>query len=296
MRSYDSWRDLAPVLKSSGRIWLYMAEFGVLAAVSLSDLPLVLKIVCWAIGALVLGVFGKVTYSLGRRLETEEALPILERDRRAPVIYLRSFTADRSSIQGDLPAQGADTDEDLYASLLGDLGPMITVGRPGEPVPPIGVPRLYVQDEHWVKCVTEFMQKSRLIILQYGMSAGLRTELDIAFTLDPRRVLLSFPGEAQWEHFRAARSLPATDKPVALLGFRDGWTPRVVAVHEQMDFGNPYHGVGKFAADVPPADSPQWSWSRAGYWPFAEPRPAPAPGAFPWSAGTPGSGRGRSLL
>lgn len=294
MRSYDSWRDLAPVLKSSGRIWLYMANFGVAVAVYLSDLPIVLKIVLWAAGTVVLGVLGKVTYSLGRRLETEEALPLLERDSRAPLIYLRSFTADRSSIQGDLPAPGSDSDEDLCASLLADLGSMIAVGRPGEPVPPIGVPRLYVKDEYWVKCVTEFMQKSRLTVIQYGVSPGLRTELGIAFGLDPRRVLLRFPGEADWEHFRAARGLPATDKPVALLGFREGWEPRLVAMHENTDFGNPYRGVDQFVADVPPADPPQWSWSRTGYWPFAEPRPTP--GTLPLSLGTARTGRGPSLL
>ena len=69
-------------------------------------------------------------FNLGRRMRQADAVDLLNRDHRAPVIFLRSFGDD------ELPDPTligmARTIEERLVKALALLGPVIAVGHPGE--------------------------------------------------------------------------------------------------------------------------------------------------------------------
>lgn len=97
-------------------------------------------------------------------------------DNRAPVLLLRSFVDD--SIPLFAWRSQSNTLEDLLEARLNRHGPVITLGRPGEQLPPTGAAREYILHNHWQVKITELLQQSRLVVLIAGISQGIGWELD----------------------------------------------------------------------------------------------------------------------
>nr|ALS90558.1 MetaGeneMark_Unknown Function [uncultured bacterium] len=111
-------------------------------------------------------------------------------DRRRPIIYLRSFyeEAEPDAIYYDK----AKTDETL-AQVLKTTGPLIAVGKPGDKLQPLGAIRVYFNDEVWQENVEVLMAMSRLVIIQAGLSPGLKWEMATARKLlKPEQLLFTF--------------------------------------------------------------------------------------------------------
>jgi hypothetical protein len=132
------------------------------------------------------------------------------------------------------------TAEEALAERLATIGEMVAVGRPGEPLPPIGVPRIYRDEETWRAAVLELMRRSRLTLLVFGASPGLRWEVSSAIENVPaEHLLFVFPTRELWRNFRQLTStkaewlrlLPSTHADVRLLAFYPDGTPRVLEVH-----------------------------------------------------------------
>src|SRR5262249_44263617 len=114
----------------------------------------------WVTGVAL--VVCSILLALGRRLSSPGARNVLAEDRRAPVLLLRSFAQDRSSLFA------SDTLEAHLATALREIGPVIAVGRPLEGLPPEGADRIYYRDEEWRKSVEADMSRARVLIIRAG--------------------------------------------------------------------------------------------------------------------------------
>jgi len=70
------------------------------------------------------------------------------------------------------------------------VGPVIAIGKPGEPLPELGAARLYVGDADWKAKVIDLMARSRLVIIRTGSTPNLEWEIEQAMTRVPRQQIL----------------------------------------------------------------------------------------------------------
>ena len=152
-------------------------------------------------GALALGLIGMLAASpraakYGAGLRQQDAIKRIETDGRPPVLYLRSFGDDAApDYTGSLVPFGAEqTVEMRLARALGRVGPMISIGRPGERLPEIGSNRFYVSDGEWQQAVRHFLETAAAVVIVVGRSTGVTWEIRTALDKVPReRLLLAFP-------------------------------------------------------------------------------------------------------
>ncbi len=147
-----------------------------------------------------------------------------------------------------------NTWEGRLTGMLGRLGRVVAVGRPGEERPPVGARRFYLPDDRqdWQCVVTEKIRRARLVVVvaaisqDSGAAAGTLWEYTEAVRLlRPSRVVLVVFGEPDdYERFRAranehfaARALP---RPPELPDWPEPLRPR------KRKRSYPFHGVVRF--------------------------------------------------
>jgi hypothetical protein len=142
-----------------------------------------------------------------RQLVAPDAVEALSTDPRPPVLYLRSFEADRSTF--------AETWEAHLEIIFSRLGPMVAVGEPGERYQMLGVPRMYVGDD-WESEVTRLAAGARLLIFRIGRTEGFWWEVsEIATRADPRHVLFFLPRKGfPWTRRALYRAFRARAGPI----------------------------------------------------------------------------------
>lgn len=136
----------------------------------------------------------------GRGMRRLDAINLLARDHRPPVLYLRPFDDD------DLPdltlpsyslsprSIFPQTYEMKLCRVLNALGPVITIGRPGEQVPELGAARLYVSNQEWQLAVEYFFPRAAAVVINVGASEGVLWEATNALgKVNPGRLLYFFP-------------------------------------------------------------------------------------------------------
>jgi len=108
---------------------------------------------------------------------------VREIDRRPPVLLLRSFDDDmmvvkeaRASRSTDLHRKGM-TFERVVQDQLSPFGPFVAIGRPEEPLSPLGAARDYVPDAVWQHEVQQRIRDAVIVVLIIGTSQGLAWEL-----------------------------------------------------------------------------------------------------------------------
>jgi hypothetical protein len=132
-----------------------------------------------AIVGIALAGFGVKTLRYGKQLVAKDANAVRVEDPRAPVLYLRPFAIDSvlsRPIGSDSSPTSTSQEEDLVEALC-DYGPVVAIGRPGEPLPTLGAARMYVDDDHWKERVSDLLAESSLIVLVTGDSPGLIWEV-----------------------------------------------------------------------------------------------------------------------
>jgi hypothetical protein len=137
-------------------------------------LPFILVIDVWRGGQAVL----YRALRLRRRARQYRSNPhkIFQRDGRAPVLYLRSFSDDyHENVETFLPT----TSEEKLSKHYNRVGPMIAVGKPTEDLPFPGASRVYFDEANWQAGVLYLMSISRLIIIQAGVAPGVLWELGV---------------------------------------------------------------------------------------------------------------------
>jgi TM2 domain-containing membrane protein YozV len=149
----------------------------------------------------VIAVLAIVAWRLWRKSRQLGALgadQAMARDPRPPVLYLRSFADDGAALMGDQSwwmRRGASvtalvTPEQEMADILDAVGPVVAIGKPGEPLPELGAARLYVSDEQWQAKVQELMRLASLVVVRLGSSPGLLWEIEQALAHLPRQRLV----------------------------------------------------------------------------------------------------------
>ncbi len=152
---------------------------------------------------------------------------------RSPVLYLRSFAHDGSGM--DLPnwstitTKSDSTYEERLVESLKLFGPVAAIGRPTEPLPPLGAARMNVTDDCWQSEVKRLMEKASLVVIRAGQSSGLHWEFDVLIsTVPPERILIYLqpPGmlpDDWWRLLPCSKFCPA---PYGEYFFFDcNWTP-----------------------------------------------------------------------
>ncbi|MEU5208397.1 transferase [Streptomyces sp. NPDC020742] len=176
-------------------------------------------------------------------------------DGRAPVLYLRSFADDDLAAQVDDSAAyiSIHSREEQLTGALGAVGPVITVGRPGEPLPRLGAARFYLPLDDWQPTVLRLMELSQLIVLRLGLGEGLWWEVQQARATQPAgKLVLLAPGGLPEVAERLDAHLPTPSRlneaaggdawTSAVITFDGAWTPHV-------------HPVGPVPRDKAPRDA-----------------------------------------
>lgn len=173
----------------------------------------------------LLAVPGVLLLIRSRKYRTLSANEVLENDPRPPVIYLRSFKDDRGAGRPlgimrfsnfkyfwhlifafyNVPHEFMGwSEEEILTQVLGTIGPVVAIGRPGEKLPQLGAARVYVEDADWQQKVHELLAKAALVVLRLGKTEGFWWEVEqSASRLDPRRLVFLVPlGRKQYDEFR----------------------------------------------------------------------------------------------
>jgi TM2 domain-containing membrane protein YozV len=123
----------------------------------------------------------------------------MARDPRPPVLYLRSFRDDDDAHidDGGSRAVGLTMElvrppspEEELAELLARFGPVVAIGKPGEPLPELGAARLYVPHDRWQRKVLDLMAAAGLVVVRVGTSPGVLWEIEQALRDVPRQRLV----------------------------------------------------------------------------------------------------------
>jgi hypothetical protein len=105
----------------------------------------------------------------------------LERDRRPPVLLLRSFADDNARIKPKSLIAAMQRRrlrlEEVASNLLTGLGPFVAIGKPGEKLPQLGAARAYVSEDAWQAQVLQWMAQARIILLIAGVTPWVKWEL-----------------------------------------------------------------------------------------------------------------------
>ncbi|MFI6898190.1 transferase [Streptomyces sp. NPDC050256] len=189
-----------------------------------------------------LAVFGAAVLILRytRPRSVRGAARALLADGRQPVLYLRSFADDDVAAQVDDSGSfiSLHSREEQFTAALGAVGPVITVGRPGEPLPRLGAARFYLPLDDWQPTILRLMALSQLCVLRLGSGEGLWWEVQQArATQAARKIVLLVPGGLPEVAQRLEEHLPSPchlaevtgDDPWtgAVITFAPDWTPQV---------------------------------------------------------------------
>ena len=140
----------------------------------------------WGIGA----------FRSGWKYDARSAEEALAADPRAPVVYLRSFEVDphvlvtapnRAAKARALLSYASVSPEQELAFILDRVGPVIAIGKPGEPLPELGAARRYVSDDRWRDVVHTMMREAALVVIRAGETQNLWWEVEQALSICARR-------------------------------------------------------------------------------------------------------------
>jgi len=162
------------------------------------------------------------------RFEVPSATETMAVDRRAPVLYLRSFAVDDelhvevdwyARLLNRLRYTDAVSPEQELAWMLARVGPVLAIGRPGERWPPLGATRIQVVGNDWQQTVRRRIEEAAVVCVRAGNTAGLLWELEqvTAPSVRSRTLIVSLgPVEASStfrDRFVAAFGEPRLDEP-----------------------------------------------------------------------------------
>jgi hypothetical protein len=129
---------------------------------------------------------------LRRRYSSPDAQATLARDRRPPVLLLRSFVDDE--LLFDDEGISDRTFEEAVTDQLWGFGPVVAIGRPNETLPLSGAVREYVSHDVWQERVEELARYAVAILMIMEPTPGFGWELqDMARLKCLNKVVLVMP-------------------------------------------------------------------------------------------------------
>lgn len=162
-----------------------------------------------AMGALLLlnlfGV-GAVLARLADKRATRLYQNVREWDARAPIVFLRAFDQDDAKLPAmtrdpfvKMPAGvgAAKTLDEILLEHASPYGPVIAIGDPRDPTPPLGAARVFApgDDSNWQTIVSQLVGASKTVVMCPTTSAGVRWELELLSRMgaEKRTIFLANP-------------------------------------------------------------------------------------------------------
>lgn len=177
------------------------------------------------ITSVVIGPVWFLAFRLVRRSNRHRWLSVeklLSQDQRPPVLYLRSFDADKQTDRVDSGISAlalslyfpyaiarlvrelrGSTDEMMWSAALSSIGPLVAVAAPGQ-LPFRGAARLFTGGADWRHAVSSLADQAILTVVMGGETEGLWWEIkNIVRALPEDRVVYLLPNdEVQFAEFR----------------------------------------------------------------------------------------------
>lgn len=181
--------------------------------------------------AFFFSVFHLITFmAMRQRALAPRAREVLEKDKRRPVLMIRSFRDDEAAIYSISTSTGKDKDgkpetttsisqsrfEEAVATEIGKIGPLVAVGNPRDDLPQLGAARARFADETWKLPVIDMLEQSRLILLIAGIRPGSPKEHTESLLRGDLGAVLDLTPGVRWELDRIFGS-ELQDKLIVLL-------------------------------------------------------------------------------
>ena len=143
-----------------------------------------------ALFVLNLAGLGRVLQNAASRRAAQLYQQARDWDARAPVVFLRAFDQDAARLKPRtidplirLPAgcSASPTIDELLLENASVYGPVIAIGDPRDPTPPLGAARIFVpgQGEEWQHVVSSLLAASKAVVMCPSTSEGVKWELDL---------------------------------------------------------------------------------------------------------------------
>jgi len=126
---------LGYLVSLSSTILVITIAVGGVAVVDSEVIPLWIGLPGFFGALLFAGAAGQRMSNFGKQLRQRDALTVLARDGRAPVLFLRSFADEDVVDLTSRTGKGIRRSEETLCDALRDVGPVIAIGRPGEQLP-----------------------------------------------------------------------------------------------------------------------------------------------------------------
>jgi len=150
--------------------------------------PIVAAILVGAVVAAI--VLGRVLTFFAERSATRIYQGVREWDTRKPVVFLRTFDQDNERLRvrgGDpivrFPAgvARARTLDEILLEHATPYGPVIAIGDPRDPTPPLGAARIFVpgQGTGWQDVVKGLVSAAKAVVMCPNDTEGVKWELDL---------------------------------------------------------------------------------------------------------------------
>jgi hypothetical protein len=151
-----------------------------------------------------------------RRYFQVDADSLLAVDRRAPILFLRSFDDDEK--QRFASSQKALLDFSLETRLsnhFSRFGPFVAIGSPKEAVPQPGAARVLLSNDEWQPRVVRWMKDAQVIIMYSGKTHWVNWELrQVIENACSTRLILMIPEIKKWRSAKRSEEISARVKQI----------------------------------------------------------------------------------
>jgi hypothetical protein len=156
-------------------------------------------------------LFGFFLIVRARRYFQVSAESLLAVDKRAPVLFLRSFSDDEKQTYSTARRALLDFSlETRLANHFSRFGPFIAIGAPNETVPEPGAARIRLKDDEWQSRVLRWMGSASLIVMYGGKTHWVNWELRrVIESRAVSRLILMFPEIKGWRSSRRKADIAA---------------------------------------------------------------------------------------
>jgi hypothetical protein len=142
--------------------------------------------------AFLLNILGAGAFvaRIANRRATKVYQDVREWDARAPIVFLRAFDQDKSRLKADsldpflklAAGVGAKrTMDEILLEHASPYGPVIAIGDPRDPAPPLGAARVFVPgtDFSWRNVVSSLVGASKAVVMCPSQTEGVRWEMEL---------------------------------------------------------------------------------------------------------------------
>ena len=144
-----------------------------------------------------------------RRYFQVSADSLLAVDKRAPILFLRSFADDER--ERYTSTQRALLDFSLETRLANHFhrfGPFIAIGSPSDSVPQPGAARVRLSDDQWQSRVIDWMKSAYLVVMYCGITQWVNWELrQVIASGRATSLILMFPEVKAWRPSQQKRDI-----------------------------------------------------------------------------------------